>query len=71
MPNLATLLQPLNSLLQADAKWMWSEKCAQEFQEAKKKIASAQVLTHYDPAQPIKLAVDASPYGVEVVGDLS
>ena len=65
IPNLATLLQPLNELLQADAKLVWSRKCDQAFQEAKRKIAS--VLTHYDPARPIKLAVDASPYGVGAV----
>ena len=67
IPNLATLLQPLHSLLQTDTKWVWSQKCARAFQEAKEKIASAQVLTHYDPARPIKLAVDASPYGVGAV----
>ncbi len=67
IPNLATLLQPLNSLLQADTKWVWSKRCADAFQEAKEKITSAQVLTHYDPTRPIKLAVDASPYGVGAV----
>ena len=67
IPNLATLLQPLNSLLQADTKWVWSNKCSEAFQEAKKKITSAQVLTHYDPTRPIKLAVDASPYGIGAV----
>ena len=41
---------------------MVTELC-QGIQEAKEKIISAQVLTHYDPAGPIKLAVDASPYG--------
>ena len=67
IPNLATLLQPLNSLLQANTKWVWSRECTQAFQDAKKKIASAQVLTHYDPALPIELAVDASPFGVGAV----
>ena len=68
IPNLATLLQPLNSLLQADARWRWSEKWDQAFQlDAKRKIASAQVLTQYDPARPIRIAVDASPYGVGAV----
>ena len=37
------------------------------FQEAKKKIASAIVLTHYNPGLPIKLAADASAYGVGAV----
>ena len=65
--NLATLLQPLNSLLQADTKWVWLQECAQAFQEAKKEIASTQVLTHYELAWPIKLAVDVSPNGVVAV----
>ena len=69
IPNLATLLQPLNLLLQADAKCKWwrSEKCDQAFQEAKRKIAFAQVLTHYDPIRPIRLPVDASPYRIGAV----
>ena len=67
IPNLATILQPLNSLLQAGKKWSWSGECARAFQEAKSQITSAQVLTHYDPALPIKLASDASAYGVGAV----
>ena len=65
--NLSTLLQPLNALLQAGTKWSWSTKCEKAFQEAKKQIASAKVLTHYDPTLPIKLAADASAYGVGAV----
>ena len=56
-----------SSLLQADTKWAWSNKCTKAFQGAKKKITLAQVLTHHDPTGPIKLAVDASPYGVGAV----
>ena len=37
------------------------------FQAAKKQITSAKVLTHYDPTLPIKLAIDATVYGVGVV----
>ena len=67
IPNLATILQPLNSLLQAGKKWNWSVECAQALQEAKSQITSARVLTHYDPTLPIKLASDASAYGVGAV----
>ena len=67
IPNLATILQPLNSLLQARKKWNWSVECAQAFQEAKSQITSAQILTHYDPTLPIKLASDASAYGLGAV----
>ena len=37
------------------------------FREAKKQIASAKVLTHYNPTLPIKLASDASAYGLGAV----
>ena len=67
IPNLSTLLHPVNALLQAGNKWSWSAKCEKAIQEAKKQIASAQVLTHYDPTLPIKLAADASAYGIGAV----
>ena len=65
--NLATILHPLNALLQADRKWEWSQECEEAFQVAKDKLTSAEVLTHYNPALPINLAADASAYGVGAV----
>ncbi|XP_055910621.1 uncharacterized protein LOC129944986 [Eupeodes corollae] len=41
--------------------------CEQSFVEAKRQILSDTVLTHYDFALPVVLAVDASPYGVGAV----
>ena len=67
IPNLATILHPLNELLQADRRWKWSEECAEAFQLAKKQLASSQLLTHYDPSLPIQMAADASAYGVGAV----
>ena len=67
IPNLATLLHPLNSLLQADRKWLWSKECQDAFQLAKDQLTSAEVLTHYDPSLPINMAADASAYGVGAV----
>ena len=54
-------------LLQAGAKWNWFIKCTKAFQEAKQQLASAGVLTHYNPTLPIKLAADALAYGVGAV----
>lgn len=65
--NLASLLHPLNSLLQTHSKWLWTAECEESFQKAKDQIASAKVLTHYDPTLPITLAADASAYGVGAV----
>ena len=64
MPNLATLIHPLNSLLKANTPWNWSKECEQAFNEAKDKLTSAAVLSYYDPKLPLCLAGDASAYGV-------
>ena len=65
--DLATTLHPLNELLQKGKKFVWSSDCQAAFQKVKNLIASDQVLTHYDPNLPIRLASDASPYGIGAV----
>ena len=67
LPNLASTLQPLNDLLQKNRKWSWSAKCTQAVNTAKEQLATSNLLTHYDPTKPIKLAADASPYGLGAV----
>ena len=67
IPNLSTLLQPLNNLLKSDVKWKWSDECKRAFQEIKKLLVSAPVLAHYNPELPIQLAGDASAYGIGAV----
>ena len=65
--NLATLLHPLNKLLQQDVKWYWSTNCEIAFKQAKQELVASKVLAHYDINLPIKLAADASSYGVGAV----
>ncbi len=67
IPNLSTLLHPLNNLLRRETPWKWSEECAKAFRQAKEKIVSLNVLVHYDQSFPILLAGDASAYGVGAV----
>ena len=64
LPNLSTLLHPLNDLLKAGNKWIWSKDCSDVFRKAKQLLVSAPVLAHFDPSLPIKLAGDASAYGI-------
>ena len=64
MPNLASLLHPLNTLLQSGVKWSWSADCEKVFQKAKELLMTTPVLAHYDPLQ---LAGDASAYGMGAV----
>ena len=67
VPHLATIVQPLNQLLQKDAPWNWSSSCERAFQQTKSILASTQVLVHYNSKYPLRLAVDASAYGVGAV----
>ena len=63
IPDLASLVHPLNKLLQAGSEWRWTSECEQAFALAKEKLTSATVLAHYN-ARPLRLAADASSYGL-------
>ena len=65
--NSADILHPLNKLLQRNAKWAWSKECSESFNLANEKLVSTEVLAHYDPALELRLAADASAYGVGAV----
>ncbi|XP_060085398.1 uncharacterized protein K02A2.6-like [Ylistrum balloti] len=68
IPNLATIIAPLNNLLGNDADgWKWSEQCEEAFTKVKELIVLDEVLCHYDPDLPVRLASDASPYGLGCV----
>ena len=67
IPNLSSLLHPLNKLLQKEAPWKWTKECVVAFKEAKERLVSSQVLVHYDSNLPIVLAGDASAYRVGAV----
>ena len=67
LPNLATIIQPLNDLLQKGKKWVWSSECTQAMKTAKQLLTTSNLLTHYDATLPLKLAADASQYGLGAV----
>ena len=67
IPNLSSVLYPMNSLLQVRCKWCWTPECSAAFETAKNLLTSAPVLAHYDPSLPIKIAGDASAYGIGAV----
>ena len=67
IPNLSTLINPLNALLLKNQPWKWTRECEQAFESAKLALSSATVLVHYDPKLPLRLAADASAYGVGAV----
>ena len=64
MTNLSSLLHPLNNLLKSSSKW---SDCELAFKAAKERLMAAPVLAHYDPKLPLRLAGDASNYGIGAV----
>ena len=64
---LSTIIHPLNQLLCHQTKWQWSQECEKSFQKLKDQLSSDQVLVYYDSTLPIRLACDASQYGVGAV----
>ena len=68
LPNLSSLIQPLNQLQSKDQKWEWSTACQQAFESSKQALVSSSALTsHYDATKPLQLACDAFPFGVGAV----
>ena len=65
--NLAAKLHPLYALLKHGTKWNWFSECNQVFDEIKTLLVQAPVLVHYNPKLPIRLAGDASNYGIGAV----
>ena len=62
LPHLATILQPLNELLQKGKKWNWTT-----VNTARDLLKTSNLLTHYDSTLPIRLATDASQYGLGAI----
>ena len=67
LPQVATHMAPLYKLMEKDCKWEWTDDCNQAFLKCKDMLTCDAVLVHYDSAKPIKLACDASSYGLGAV----
>ena len=65
--DLASTPAPLYKLLRRDVPWRWTSEQEKAFERSKELLLSSQVLVHFNPKLPIKLACDASDYGLGVV----
>ena len=63
-PGLATTLAPLHWLLQKNVQWEWTEECQKAFEACKEGLTSDLLLVHYDLNRELRLACDASSYGL-------
>lgn len=58
------LRAPFDKLLIKDAVWKWLRECQQSLDEVKSILQTELLLTHFDPQHTIKVAADASSYGI-------
>jgi hypothetical protein len=54
------LAKPMMTLLEKNAKFMWSDKCQESFEEFKKRLTSAPVLVLPDLSKKFSIYCDAS-----------
>ncbi len=66
-PNFSSVVAPLTDLLQARAKFVWTPKCENAFENVKRLLTSSPVLTAPRLDKPFKLQVDASQVGTGAV----
>jgi hypothetical protein len=60
----SSITRPLTQLLKKDKKFEWTEKCEQSFQELKKRLVSAPILTMPDITKSFDVYCDASKLGL-------
>ena len=62
-------MAPLYKLMEKNHKWSWTdhEECHNAYLKCKEMLTCDAVLACYDSTKPIKLACDASAYGLEAV----
>ncbi|CAB4032616.1 Hypothetical predicted protein [Paramuricea clavata] len=67
LPNLATTFAPLHKLFKKDAQWKWTSECQKAYDVCKQSPTSDTLLVHYDLNRKLRLACDASSYGLGAV----
>ncbi|XP_044315167.1 uncharacterized protein LOC123037605 [Drosophila rhopaloa] len=67
VPDFATLVHPLNSLLRKSTKWEWTEDHQQAFEAVKARLTADPILACPDFTKTFVLQTDASDYGLGAI----
>ena len=63
-PKLSELLEPIRKLSKDEVQFNWGPEHQQAFIQMKKEIASAPILTYYNPKKQTTLQTDANIEGL-------
>ena len=64
IPDIVTLVNPLNRLLSQDVPWSWSDECKKSFETLKLALENSPLLTHYEARET---SYDALSCGIGAV----
>ena len=64
LPDLSSVLQPLNDLLKASRAWVWDQAEKRVFEKVKQMMSTTPVLAFNDPNRRTIVNEDASSYGL-------
>ena len=67
LPDLAITLALLHELHKKGVQWAWTRECQQAYEACKQNLTSDALLVHYDGNRELRLACDASSYGLVAV----
>ena len=62
--NLSSITSPMRELLRDDVDFNWTSRQSEAFEQVKKSLTQAPVLSYYDRTKPVRLQVDASSKGL-------